>query len=155
MPLPKSSNEFTPVELTITKARREFKAAIRDCDAAMDALKRIELGKPIKLSEIAVDALICGSWDLRFPLDQDDEQVSIWREKAHDGELNRNAKLGLDVLEDMLGTFNAAMAALKAASYLDEPLPLEWSNLPVIELARNVNRLGHTLLRGRLAGTSL
>jgi hypothetical protein len=63
--------------------------------------------------------------------------------------------LAKDELEDVLATLEAGLAALKAISLLDEPIPEAWGNLRAVPLARKLNVLGHTLLRGRIAGVNL
>ena len=55
----------------------------------------------------------------------------------------------------MIATIEAVLSALKAISLLGEPIPIEWSNLHPVLLARKLNVLSHTLLRGRIAGESL
>ncbi|MEH2482272.1 hypothetical protein V1282_005629 [Nitrobacteraceae bacterium AZCC 2146] len=146
----------TAATLPVPRARRQLKAMLEATKAAMTALKKLELGQEtVGLDGIAIDALVCGASDTRFPLEVDHPQVEHRRKLARDGKLNKYASYAMDEIEDVIATLEAALAALKAASYLDEPLPAEWSNLSPVPLARRLNVLGHTLLRGRIPGVNL
>ncbi len=157
--VPPDEDQDPPVpSLTITKARRVLGEFKHDCTAAFSQLEELQKNRRIDLSEIAIDALVCGAFDLRYPIDHDDPQISDLRERARNGRLNapdKLVKLAKDEVEDMIGSLIAAEASLKAASYLDEPLPPCLNKLLPIELARKINRLGHDLMRGHLPGTRL
>ena len=153
---PPDSSDYMPIQpLTTTRARREIKAARKAAEDAIKELKYLTLDKPVPLSDLAVDGLVCAAMDKRYPLDDEDEWVASWRLKARDNQLNQHAELALDELEDIHLTFAAALSSLKLISLLDAKLDISWSNLRVIELARKINFKGHELMRGRVPGVSL
>lgn len=121
----------------------------------MATLKKREFGDAIQIEGLAADALVCATLDLQLPLEFDNPHVDRRREQATQGKLTAYIPLAMDELEDALATLEAALAALKAVSLLDEPIPAEWGNVAPIPLARKLNGLGHVLLRGRIAGINL
>ena len=141
---------------TTTRARREIKAHRDAAKNAMEELQRLKAGKPVSLSDLAIDCLVCVATDQRYPLDEQEVWVAGWRQKVRDKQYDRYlVELALDELDDVHTTYEAALAALKVISLLDARLGDTWGNLEVIELARKINFLGHELLRGRIAGVAL
>ena len=117
----------------------------------MEQLEKLKAGKTVELSELALDALVCGGHDLKYPLDDSDlDALEMLRDQARDGQFSDHIDLGLDMLEDILTTVKIARSAVTVMSVLDEPMSQNWSNLPTIVLARCVNQRGHELMRGRL-----
>lgn len=153
--VPAPEQPTVPATLAIPRARREIKANAEALKSAMEILKARQLGESVNLDPLATDALICGASDSQLPLDNDNPHIGRLREKARRGGLDAYAGLAMDELEDALAALEAALAALKAISLLDEPVPADWGNLPPLLLARKLNVLGHTLLRGRIAGVNL
>ncbi|QYO76542.1 hypothetical protein [Devosia salina] len=139
----------------VPRARRQLKDEAELLKQALKVLKERELGENAHLNHRAIDALVCAMLDLQLPLDADNPHVARRREQARHGQLNAYVALAMDELEDALATLEAALAALKAISLLDEPIPAEWGNLGPIPLARKLNGLGHVLLRGRIAGVNI
>lgn len=152
--VPAPSHPAAVPTLAVPRARRELKVAHEAVKAAMTTLSKLTMGEQVKLDAIAVDALICGAYDRQYPIG-DTARVNQLRERALDGELSKYAPLALDELEDVITALEASQAALKAASLLGEPIPATWGNLHPVLLARKLNGLGHTLLRGRIAGVNL
>lgn len=152
--VPVPSHTAAAPTLAVPRARRELKVAHEAVKAAMTTLTKLTMGEQVKLDAIAVDALICGAYDRQYPIG-DTARINQLRERALDGELSKYAPLALDELEDVITALEAAQAALKAASLLGEPIPATWGNLHPVLLARKLNGLGHTLLRGRIAGVNL
>lgn len=140
--------------LAVPRARRELKGEHEVIKAALTVLKKRQVGESVELDHAAVVALICGKHDLQYPL-ADEPHITELRKRMGDLDIKRGIPLALDELEDVLATIEAALSALKAISLLGEPIPIEWSNLHPVLLARKLNVLGHTLLRGRIAGVSL
>lgn len=145
----------TARRLTVPRARREIKQHLVLTNAALRALTRLELGETVALCRIAIDALVCGATDTPYPLDDDRSDIARLRSHAAEGRLKAYVGLAKDEVEDVLAVLEASLVALKAVSLLDEPLPAEWGNLDGVSLARRLNLLGHTLLRGRIAGVNL
>ena len=140
--------------LPIPRARRELKTEIGAVNVAMAVLRKLAARERASADAIAVDALVCAATDQCYPLD-DTDQTDKLREQARRGEFTGHLPLAMDELEDVLVTLEAGLAALKAVSLLDEPIPEAWGNLRSVPLARKLNVLGHTLLRGRIAGVNL
>jgi hypothetical protein len=153
--VPPPSQAVTSKPLPVPRARRQLKSEADTLKQAMKTLKERELGEDVLLNDRAIDALVCATLDLQLPLDADNPHVARRREQARQGQLNAYVALAMDELEDAVATLEAALAALKAISLLDEPIPFEWSNLSPLPLARKLNGLGHVLLRGRIAGANL
>lgn len=153
--VPPPSQAVTARPLPVPRARRQLKAEVDALKEAMATLKTRELGEDVELTDRAIDALVCATLDLQLPLDADNPHVGRRREQARQGKLDAYAALAMDEIEDALATLEAALSALKAISLLDEPIPTEWDNLGPVPLARKLNLLGHTLLRGRIAGVNL
>ena len=142
--------------LTTTKARRLFKALHKSVKDAMEQLQSLKVGQTVELTTLATEAMICGTLDLKYPLDDSDlDALEMLRDQARDGQFNDHIDLALDVLEDILTTVEIARSAVTVMSVLDEPMSQNWSNLPTIVLARCVNQRGHELMRGRLPGANL
>jgi hypothetical protein len=140
--------------LPIPRARRELKTEIGAIKVAMAVLTKLAARERASADAIAVDALVCAATDQRYPLD-DTDQIDKLRAQARRGEFTGHVPLAMDELEDALATLEAGLAALKAISLLDEAIPEAWGNLRSAPLARKLNVLGHTLLRGRIAGVNL
>ncbi len=140
--------------LPVPRARRELKAEMAAVTAAMKVLTRLAGGEKAPADAVAVDALVCAATDRRYPVD-DTDPIEQLREQARHGRFMAHLPLAMDELEDVLATLEAGLAALKAISLLDEPIPEAWGNLRAVPLARKLNVLGHTLLRGRIAGVNL
>lgn len=153
--VPVPTHAVAATMLPIPRARRQLKAETETLKTAMANLKRLELGDQAELNSLAIDALVCATLDRQFPLDEDHPHIGRRREQAMQGKLTAYIPLAMDELEDVLATLEAALAALKAISLLDEPIPGDWGNLHPILLARKLNGLGHVLLRGRIAGVNL
>lgn len=153
--VPAPSQAATTKPMPVPRARRQLKAEVGVFKEAMAVLKKRELGDDVELSGLAIDALVCAMLDFQLPLDVDNPHVGHRREQAMQGKLTAYIPLAMDELEDALATLEAALAALKAVSLLDEPIPAEWGNLGPVPLARKLNGLGHVLLRGRVAGVNL
>lgn len=141
--------------LAIPRVRRELKSFVEDAKVAMKELKQVQFGEAPVLGKLALDALVSGATDARLPLDGDAPRTRQLRELAGAGKFNAHAALAMDELEEALATTEAGLSALKVISLLDEPLPAEWGNLSPLLLARKLNVLGHTLLRGRIAGVNI
>lgn len=154
-PVPAPERPTAPATLAIPRARRELKSHAKALQSAMETLKTRQLGETADLDPLAIDALVCGASDSQLPLNDDNAHIDRLRERARRGDLDAYAGLAMDELEDALAALEAALAALKAISLLDEPVPADWGNLPPLQLARKLNVLGHTLLRGRIAGVNL
>lgn len=150
-PEPHDQTEAIPVP----KARRMLKDQVKKVTSAIGLLKRLELGETIVLDGYALDGLVCGATDATFPLDGPSPLLDRMRDQARQGRYRKHVPLALDEMEDVLATLEAALAALKVASLLDEPIPGTWANLHPVHLARKLNQLGHTLLRGRIAGVHI
>ena len=140
--------------LPVPRARRELKTEIGAVKVGMAVLTKLAAGERPTANPVAVDALVCAATDRRYPLD-DTDPIEQLREQARHGRFTAHLPLAMDELEDVLATLEAGLAALKAISMLDEPIPESWSNLRAVPLARKLNVLGHTLLRGRIAGVNL
>lgn len=145
---------FATSSFPIVRARRELKVAVVAAKTAMANLRRLEQGMQVQLDALAIDALIGAATDNQLPLDDADD-IGHLRHRSRDGEFDGHVALAVDELEDMLATLDAAQSSLRVISLLAEPIPSTWDNLPTLVLARNLNRLGHTLLRGRIPGVSL
>jgi len=141
--------------MAVPRARYALKVQTDTIKHALAQLKKIELGEQEELGAVAIEALICGATLTRYPANDKLPHVKRLRERAQNGDLDQHHPFALDELEDALGVVEAALVALKAISALDEPIPGQWSNLHPLELARKINGLGYTLLRGRIAGMSL
>jgi hypothetical protein len=153
--VPPPLQAVTTKPLPVPRARRQLKDEADILKQALKALKERELGEDVELNDRAIDALVCATLDLQLPLDGDNPHIVRRREAAKQGKLAAYATLAMDEIEDAMATLEAALSALKAISLLDEPIPTEWGNLGPVPLARKLNVLGHTLLRGRIAGVSL
>jgi len=153
--VPAPPQSATIPTLPVPRARREVKTAIAEIKTAMAVLKQVEAGERPQADALAIDALVCGATDRRFPLDDGEPDIDRLRDSAKKGRFTAHLPLALDELEDALATLEAALSALKAISLLDEPIPGAWGNLHAVLLARKLNFLGHTLLRGRIAGVNL
>jgi len=140
--------------LPIPRARRELKTEIGRIKVAMAVLAKLAAKERPSADPIAIDALVCAATDQRYPLN-DMNQTDRLREQAKRGEFIGHLPLALDELEDVLATLDAGMASLRVISLLDEPIPEAWGNLRAVPLARKLNVLGHTLLRGRIPGVNL
>jgi hypothetical protein len=140
--------------LPVPRARRELKSEIGAVKVGMAVLTKLAAGERPTPNPVAVDALVCAATDRRYPLD-DTDPIEQLREQARHGRFTAHLPLAMDELEDVLATLEAGLAALKAISLLDEPIPEAWGNLRAVPLARKLNVLGHTLLRGRIAGVKL
>lgn len=140
--------------LPVPRARRHLKDMHEAIKTAMAGLTRLRLGEQVTLDAVAIDALVCGAVDRQYPLG-DGARIDQLRERARAGEFAKYIPLALDELEDVIAVLEAALSALKAVSLLGEPIPANWGNLHPVHLARKLNVLGHTLLRGRIAGVNL
>jgi hypothetical protein len=146
---------LTPApSLPVPRARRHLKEMHEAIKTAMAELTRLRLGEQVTLDAVAIDALVCGAVDRQYPLG-DGARIDQLRERARAGEFAKYVPLALDELEDVIAVLEAALSALKAVSLLGEPIPANWGNLHPVHLARKLNVLGHTLLRGRIAGVNL
>ncbi len=143
------------VDLAVPRVRHVFKVEAEALKLALAQLKRIELGEQVDLGHVSIDALVCGATLTRYPIDENLPKVVRLRERARNGQLHKYHPYALDELEDALAVIEAALVALKAISALDERIPGTWSNLHPMELARKINGVGHTLLRGRIAGMNI
>ncbi len=141
--------------MAVPRARCALKVEADAIKHALAQLKKIELGEQEELSGVAIEALVCGATMTRYPANDKLPHVERLREDARNGDLGEHHPSALDELEDALAVVEAALVALKAISALDEPIPGQWSNFPPMELARKINGLGYTLLRGRIAGMNL
>lgn len=141
--------------IPVPRARRVLKDEVKKVTSAIGLLKKLELGETVVIDGYALDALVCGATDARFPLDDTRPLLDRLRDQAKQGRYRKHVPLALDEMEDVLATLEAALAALKVASLLDEPISGTWANLHPVLLARKLNQLGHTLLRGRVAGVQI
>lgn len=139
----------------LPRARRVLKDEVKKVTSAIGLLKKLELGEAVVLDGYALDSLVCGATDATFPLDDTGPLLDRLRDQAKQGRFRQHLPLALDEMEDVLATLEAALAALKVASLLDEPISGTWANLHPVHLARKLNQLGHTLLRGRIAGVQI
>jgi hypothetical protein len=144
----------TTQHLSIPLVRCTLNELAKKLSQVIIDLTKLEHGARVRHTPLAIDALVSAAVAHQLPL-PDTRQIHNLRERASKGEFDTRARLALDEIEDTLATVNAALQSLRAASILGEPLPSQWSNLPPIHLARNLNRLGHTLLRGRIPGANL
>jgi len=140
--------------LSVPRVRRHLKDMHEAVKDAMTGLTKLRLGEQVTLDAIAIDALICGAVERQYPLG-DGPRIDQLRDRARAGEFSKYVPLALDELEDVIAVLEAALSALKAISLLGEPIPANWGNLHPVHLARKLNVLGHTLLRGRIAGVNL
>jgi hypothetical protein len=150
--VPPPEHRRSELALPVPRARRLLKSEIAGVELAIANLKKVELGDKIDLDMLAIDALVAGATDSQIPLDESLHRIEELREKARRGAFDKYVPLAIDELEDVLVALMAGLAALKAVSLLDEPLPGSWRNLHSVTLARKLNVLGHTLLRGQIAG---
>ena len=153
--VPPPSQAVTSKPMPVPRARRQLKDEADLLKQALMALKERELGEHVQLNDRAIDALVGATLDLQLPLDADHPHSARRREQATQGTLTAYATLAMDEIEDAMATLEAALAALKAISLLDEPIPAAWDNHGPIPLARKLTALGHVLLRGRIAGANL
>ena len=140
--------------LPVPRVRRHLKDMHELVKVAMTGLTKLRMGEQVTLDDVAIDALICGVVDRQYPLG-DGARIDQLRDRARAGEFSKYVPLALDELEDVIAVLEAALSALKAVSLLGEPIPQNWGNLHPVHLARKLNVLGHTLLRGRIAGVNL
>jgi hypothetical protein len=153
--VPPPSQGVNARPMPVPRARRQLKGETGILKQALKALKERELGDDVELNDRAIDALVCATLDLQLPLYADNPHIVRRREAALQGKLAAYIPLAVDEIEDAMATLEAALSALTAISLLDEPIPTEWGNLCPLPLARKLNVLGHTLLRGRIAGVNL
>lgn len=138
----------------VPRARRHLKDMHEAIKTAMTGLTKLRLGEQVTLDAVAIDALICGAVERQYPLGEG-ARIDQLRERARAGEFAKYVPLAIDELEDVIAVLEAALSALKAVSLLGEQIPQNWANLHPVHLARKLNVLGHTLLRGRIAGVNL
>jgi hypothetical protein len=140
--------------LSVVRTRHQLKRAVEDAKLALIALRQIEHREKAERLPLLIDALVAAAIEHQLPLPET-QQIDIYRQRAASGAFDNRAALAADEIEDALETFETALASLRVASKLDEPLPASWSNLPTLKLARNLTRLGHTMLRGRIPALNL
>jgi hypothetical protein len=143
-----------PSALSVVRTRHQLKRAVEDAKLALIALRQIEHREKADRMPLVIDALVAAAIEHQLPLPET-PQIEIFRKRAAAGGFDNRAALAADEIEDALETFETALASLRVASKLDEPLPASWSNLPTLKLARNLTRLGHTMLRGRIPALNL
>ncbi len=146
--------DMSAPRVSVPRARRELNDHLELVKSALVELTELHHGVSVQLGPIAIDLMACGGHDLQYPLDGNALSEKL-RVRARSGSLDGHVRLAIDESEDVLTTLEAALAALKAISVLDEPIPQVWGNLHPLLLARKLNVLGHTLLRGRIAGVNL
>lgn len=142
---------YTPaiMSLSAPRARRQMKQLNGDLQQAKFDLHLLSKGEKVVRTPLLVDALVSAATDLQLPLDQS-PQIDAYRRRATLGHFDERAQLADDELDSAIMAVTAALGALEVASVLDEPIPPGWSNLPPLDLARKLTRLGHNLLRGRV-----
>lgn len=136
--------------LTPPRLMRELRAHISHLSAVMSDLSKLQRGERTANRDRVSVALACAVTDSTYPPVEVDELIKKNIEYATQGKLDKYAWLALDLIEQAIAVAHTAREGIRVLDALGEPLPPQWSNLPIQLLAREVNRYVHAKLRGRL-----
>ena len=136
----------------IPRMRRELKAEAERLTRLISAIAETQRKSSRKVDDHVWFVLACAAADEPYP----PREVAA----GHIAKIGTNTREHLaghcdeavEMLRDAISILISAGQSLRLADALGEPIPAELHNLPPLDLARRLNRLGHTLLRGRVPG---
>ena len=148
-----ASVEMSSPPPSVPRVMRQLRTELSRLNRVLADLTKLAQGDPVSDRDKVDIALACAATDRAYP-PLEIESIAGSLKFASEGKLNKYTGFASDLVEQALSVTHSAREGIRFLDALGEPLPAQWSNLPVPILAREINRHAHTKLRGRLVGWS-
>lgn len=119
----------------------------------VSTLRRLESIPNSTWPEESATVAACAIGNLRFPpVDPDGAVYKVARRRVEGMRTPDVISVTTRFIARELGVINAAIRGLEALDAIGESLPATWHNLPLWQLAREINARGLNIFRGRIPG---
>ncbi|MDT3684034.1 MAG: hypothetical protein RO009_03195 [Pseudorhodoplanes sp.] len=139
---------------TIPSLFRVLNGHIASQTAVLQDLAKIRDGQRIAKRDGVSVALACAALEEKYPPLEIDGRFGTFVGQAREGAFDKFAALACDLVGQAIAVTHSALEGVRFLDAINEAIPPQWSNLPISELSREVNRYAFTKMRGRLPGWS-